>query len=64
MVDENNRRKYILKTTRKGEELAILLKEDLEEWERIVGIDRLSDETKDQLIKIARRSEEIIEESD
>ena len=28
-IDENNRRKYILKTTKKGEELAILLKKDL-----------------------------------
>ena len=62
IIDKNNRRKYILKTTKKGEELAILLKNDLEEWEKNVGIDKLDDETKDQLRKIARKSEEILKE--
>lgn len=61
-IDDNNRRKYILKTTEKGEELAILLKKDLEEWEKKVGIDKLDDETKNHLKKIARKSEEILEE--
>ena len=61
-IDENNRRKYILNTTDKGEELAILLKKDLESWEKSVGIDKLDDETKNQLRKIARKSEEILEE--
>ena len=59
-IDENNRRKYILKTTPKGEELAILLKKDLNEWEEMVGIDKLDDKTKDQIRKIARKSEEIL----
>lgn len=61
-VDENNRRKYILRTTKKGEKLAIQLKKDLDEWERHVGIDRLDDDTKDQLRRIARKSEAILEE--
>ena len=61
-IDENNRRKYILKTTKKGEELAILLKKDLEEWEKNVGIDRLDERTKNQLREIARKSEEILKE--
>ena len=61
-IDENNRRKYILKTTKTGEELAILLRNDLEEWERNVGIDEMDEKTKDQLRKIARRSEEILKE--
>ena len=61
-IDESNRRKYILNTTKKGEELAILLIKDLEEWEKSVGIDKLDDETKDKLRKIARKSEEILEE--
>lgn len=60
-IDENNRRKYILNTTEKGEQLAILLKEDLKDWERLVGIDKLDDETKNQLKSIARKSEEILE---
>lgn len=61
-VDENNRRKYILKTTPKGEKLAVLLKKDLKEWEELIGIDKLDENTKDQLRKIARKSEEILEE--
>lgn len=63
-IDENNRRKYILKTTKKGEELAILLEKELEEWEKSVGIDKLDDITKDQLREIARRSEEILNEGE
>ena len=63
-VDENNRRKYILKTTRKGEELAILLKKDLDEWEKCVGIDKLDEKTKNRLRKIARKSEKILKDSD
>lgn len=61
-IDESNRRKYILKTTKKGEELAILLKKDLDQWEKSVGIDKLDDETKNQLRQIARKSEEILKE--
>ena len=40
------------------------LKKDLEEWEKKVGIDKLDDWTKKQLIKIARKSEEILKDSD
>lgn len=61
-IDENNRRKYILNATKKGEELAILLKKELDEWEEIVGIDKLDENSKNQLRQIARKSEEIIEE--
>lgn len=63
-IDEANRRKYILKTTPKGEEMAILLKEDLNDWEKLVGIDKLDEKAKYQLRQIARRSEEILEDSD
>lgn len=63
-IDENNRRKYILKTTEEGEKLAILLKKDMEEWEKSVGIDKLDDNTKTQLRQIARKSEEILKERD
>lgn len=62
IIDENNRRKYILKTTKKGEELAVLLKKDFDEWEEKVGIDKLDDETKSKLREIARKSEEILGE--
>ncbi|WP_458455765.1 MarR family winged helix-turn-helix transcriptional regulator [Methanobrevibacter sp.] len=60
-IDDNNRRKYILNTTEKGEELAILLKKDLNKWEELVGIDKLDDTTKDKLREIARKSEEILD---
>lgn len=60
IVDENNRRKYILNITEKGEKLAILLENDLKKWEEQVGIDKLNDEVKNQLREIARKTEEIV----
>lgn len=60
IVDENNRRKYILNITEKGEKLAILLENDLKKWEELVGIDKLNDEAKNQLREIARKTEEIV----
>ncbi len=60
IIDENNRRKYILNITEKGEKLAILLEDDLKKWEKQVGIDKLDDDAKDQLREIARKSEEIL----
>ena len=60
IIDENNRRKYILKTTEKREKLAILLENDLKEWEEQVGIDKLDNKIKDQLREIARKTEEIV----
>lgn len=62
IIDENNRRKYILKTTEKGEKKAILLENDLKKWEEQVGIDKLDDDVKNQLREIARKTEEILEE--
>ena len=62
IIDENNRRKYILKTTEKGEKQAILLENDLKKWEEQVGIDKLDDNVKNQLREIARKTEEILEE--
>ena len=59
-IDENNRRKYILNITEKGEKLAILLENDLNKWEELVGIDKLDDDAKDQLREIARKTEEIL----
>lgn len=62
IIDEDNRRKYILNTTEKGDELAVLLIRDMEQWERLVAIDELDCDAREKLKKIARRSEEIIEE--
>ena len=54
----------IAKALRKLEDkkLSILLKKELDEWEEIVGIDKLDENAKNQLRQIARKSEEIIEE--
>ena len=60
-INQNNRRKYILKTTKKGEKKAIEIKKDLKEWEMKVGIDKLDEDVKNQIIEIARKSEEILE---
>ena len=62
IIDENNRRKYILKTTEKGEKLTIQLENDLRQWEESDGIDKLDDKTKDQIREIARKSEEILKD--
>lgn len=59
-IDESNRRKYILKTTKQGKKLAILLQNDFDEWEVMVGIDKLDENAKNQLRQIARKSEEIL----
>ena len=62
-IDENNRRKYILKTTEEGEKLAVLVKKDLSTWEEAVGIDKLDEATKNQIREIARKTEEILKEN-
>ena len=53
-----------MKATEKGEDLTIQLKNDLEEWEKNVGIYELDERTKDQLKNIARKSEDILRDSD
>ena len=60
-VDANNRRKYILKTTKKGEKLAIFLIDELKEWNDKVGISDLDDETISKIRHVARKSSEILE---
>ncbi len=61
-VDESNRRKYILKTTEKGDELALLKINELEEWNRKVGVLDLDDDSMEKFRKIARKSEEILKD--
>ena len=40
------------------------MENDLKEWEKNVGIDELDERTKDQLKSIARKSEDILRDSD
>jgi DNA-binding MarR family transcriptional regulator len=61
-VDENNRRKYILKTTEKGNELALLKINELKEWNDKVGISDLDEECIKRIRQIARKSEEILKD--
>lgn len=61
-VDENNRRKYILKTTEKGKQLAILKIKDLQEWNDKVGISDLDDKTLEKIRDIARKSAELLKD--
>ena len=53
-ADPENRRKYILKTTQKGNELVPRVRKLLKEWEDEVGISDLDDETKEKIKEIAR----------
>ena len=59
-IDANNRRKYILKTTKKGEKLAILKIKELKDWNDKVGISDLEGETLKKIRDIARKSAELL----
>lgn len=59
-IDANNRRKYILKTTKKGEKLAILKIKELKDWNDKVGISDLDGETLKKIRDIARKSAELL----
>lgn len=61
-VDDSNRRKYILNTTEKGDELAILKINELKEWNDKVGVSDLDEETLQKIRQIARKSQEILKE--
>ena len=55
-ADPENRRKYILKTTPKGNELVPRVRKLLKEWEDEVGISDLDDETKEKKINYLRKA--------
>ena len=61
-VDDNNRRKYILNTTEKGNKLAVLKINELKEWNDKVGVSSLDEDTLQKIRQIARKSEEILKE--
>lgn len=61
-VDNNNRRKYILNTTKKGDELAILKINELKEWNDKVGVSDLDEEALQKIRQIARKSQQILKE--
>ena len=61
-VDESNRRKYILRTTEKGNKLAVLKINELNEWNKKVGVLDLDEDSMEKFRKIARKSEEILKD--
>ena len=61
-VDESNRRKYILKTTEKGDKLAVLKINELNEGNKKVGVLDLDDDFMEKLRHISRKSEEILKD--
>lgn len=61
-VDNSNRRKYILNTTKRGDELAILKINELKEWNDKVGVSDLDEEALQKIRQIARKSQQILKE--
>ena len=59
-TDDTNRRKYILKTTKKGDELAILRINELNDWNEKAGIAELDKDFMEKLRNITQKSEEIV----
>ncbi|WP_432645557.1 MarR family winged helix-turn-helix transcriptional regulator [Methanobrevibacter sp.] len=61
-VNPKNRRKYMLKTTKKAEELVPKIRQISLDWESKVGIDENDYELKEKIKKIAINSMNIIRE--
>ena len=59
-INPENRRKYMLKTTEKRDELVPKIRKISADWENEVGITDDDNEFKERLIKIAIKSSEII----
>ena len=45
IINKDNRRKYILKLTKKGEEVIPVLKREVDYWHNSVGLAKISDES-------------------
>ncbi len=63
-VNPDNRRKYMLKTTPKGNELVPKLREITKKWQKEVGIDNDDHELIKKLKQIALNSKKLIEKED
>lgn len=61
-IDPNNRRKYMLKTTSKADELVPKVRQISRDWEREVGITDEDEELKKRIMEISINSMRIIEE--
>ncbi len=61
-VNPENRRKYILKTTSKGDEFVPMVRQISKDWEKEVGITHDDDEFKERLKEIALNGMKLVED--
>lgn len=62
IINKDNRRKYILKLTKKGEEVIPVLKREMDYWHNSVGLAEVSEETMDVIMAVARKSYNLVNE--
>lgn len=60
IINKDNRRKYILKLTKKGEEVIPVLKREVDYWHNSVGLAKISDESMDVIWDVARKSYNLV----
>lgn len=60
IINKDNRRKYILKLTKKGEELIPVLKREADYWHNSVGLAKISDEYMAVIRDVARKSYNLV----
>lgn len=60
-VNPENRRKYMLKTTEKGDEIVPKIRQISRDWEKEVGITENDDELKKRIREIAINAMELVE---
>lgn len=60
IINKDNRRKYILKLTKKGEEVIPVLKREVDYWHNSVGLAKISDESMVVIRDVARKSYNLV----
>lgn len=60
IINKDNRRKYILKLTKKGEEVIPVLKREVDYWHNSVGLTKISDESMAVIRDVARKSYNLV----
>lgn len=60
IINKDNRRKYILKLTKKGEEVIPVLKREVDYWHNSVGLAKISDESMAVIRDVARKSYNLV----
>lgn len=62
IINKDNRQKYILKLTKKGDELITVLKREADHWHNAVRLAEVSEETMDVIRTVARKSYNLVNE--